>query len=135
MKHLIDTDVVADHLAGRQHATDVIDSLLSDGIGISLMTYGEIYEGVLYSRRSQSAEIAFLNFLRWAKVVPLDEAMMHRFAGIRGGLRRRGFKLDTSDLLIAATALHHDLTLVTRNRKHFERIEWLKLYEFDQTSR
>lgn len=33
------------------------------------------------------------------------------------------------DLLIAATALHHDLTLVTRNRKHFERIPGLDLYE------
>jgi len=32
------------------------------------------------------------------------------------------------DILIAATALHHDLTLVTRNRRHFERIPNLALY-------
>jgi predicted nucleic acid-binding protein len=33
------------------------------------------------------------------------------------------------DLLIAATALDHDLTLVTRNRRHFERIPDLTLYQ------
>lgn len=33
------------------------------------------------------------------------------------------------DILIAATALHHDLALVTRNRAHFQRIPGLKLYE------
>ncbi len=33
-----------------------------------------------------------------------------------------------ADLFIAATALHHDLTLVTRNLKHFERVPGIRLY-------
>jgi tRNA(fMet)-specific endonuclease VapC len=38
------------------------------------------------------------------------------------------------DILIAATAIHHDLTLVTRNQKHLARIPGLKLdVEYDDT--
>lgn len=54
---------------------------------------------------------------------------MERFAGIRGDLRRRGQLIPDLDLLIAATALHHDLTLLTRNVRHFDRIPELRLYQ------
>ncbi len=53
---------------------------------------------------------------------------MERFGVIRGELQRRGEAIGDPDLLIAATALDHDLTLLTRNRKHFTRIPNLKLY-------
>ena len=43
-------------------------------------------------------------------------------------LRRQGQLIPDLDLLIAATALAHDLTLVTRNRHHFERIPDLRLH-------
>jgi predicted nucleic acid-binding protein len=42
-------------------------------------------------------------------------------------LRRQGNLIPDFDLLIAATALRHDLTLVTRDTAHFERIEGLQL--------
>ncbi len=130
MTYLIDTDWVADHLANRPVATRLLASLIGDGIAISLVTYGEIYEGILYSlRHPQTLEIAFLEFLRRCPVLPLNEAIMRRFAGIRGRLRRRGELIGDADTLIAATALHHDLTLVTRNLDHFRRISDLRIYE------
>ncbi|MGI8477482.1 MAG: type II toxin-antitoxin system VapC family toxin [Thermomicrobiales bacterium] len=97
-------------------------------MSVSIVTYGEIYEGVLFSRRPAESEASFLNFLRYADVLPLDEALMRRFAGLRGSLRKKGEKMADPDLIIAATALHHDLTLVTRNLKHFTRIPALKLH-------
>ena len=48
---------------------------------------------------------------------------------MRAFLRRQGQLIPDLDLLIAATALAHDLTLVTRNRRHFSRILSLRLYE------
>ena len=53
---------------------------------------------------------------------------MRRFARLRGELRQRGLLIPDPDILIAATALTHNLTLVTRNRRHFERIPDLPLY-------
>jgi len=52
---------------------------------------------------------------------------MRRFAHIRGALRQQGHLIGDPDILIAATALHHDLILLTRNRRHFERIPDLRL--------
>jgi predicted nucleic acid-binding protein len=54
---------------------------------------------------------------------------MERFGRIRGQLRRDGNLVGDMDLLIASTAIAHDLTLVTRNRRHFERIPGLELYQ------
>ncbi len=56
---------------------------------------------------------------------------MRGFARIRGGLRRSGQLIGDPDLLIAATALHYDLTLVTRNVKDFQRTPGLRLYQVD----
>jgi tRNA(fMet)-specific endonuclease VapC len=53
---------------------------------------------------------------------------MRRFARIRGDLRARGLTIGDNDVMIAATALQHDLTLVSRNRTHFARISDLNLY-------
>lgn len=54
---------------------------------------------------------------------------MERFAVLRGSLTahlRR--QIGDIDLLIAATALTHDLTLITRNRKDFQHVPGLKLF-------
>jgi predicted nucleic acid-binding protein len=59
----------------------------------------------------------------------LDRDIMTRFARIRGDLRRQGQSIGDLDLLIAATAIHHDLTLVTRNVRHYARIPDLKLHQ------
>ena len=53
---------------------------------------------------------------------------MERFGVVRGDLQRRGQTIGDPDILIAATALHHDLTLLTRNLRHFTRIPGLMLY-------
>jgi predicted nucleic acid-binding protein len=50
------------------------------------------------------------------------------FAHIRGNLRQQGLIIGDFDILIGATALHHNLTLVTRNRKHYERIPGLNIH-------
>jgi predicted nucleic acid-binding protein len=58
---------------------------------------------------------------------------MRRFARIRGGLRATGRVIGDSDILIAATAIEHRLSLVTRNRRHYDRIPGLTLYQIPTT--
>lgn len=62
------------------------------------------------------------------RVLPLDRATMRRFAQIRGDLRAEGLLIGDFDTLIAATALENDLTLITHNTRHFERVPELRLY-------
>lgn len=133
MKFLVDTDYVVDYLKRREVATKLLTTLAVDGLGISLITYGEIYEGILFGENRARHEAAFRGFLRIADVVALNRTTMRRFAQIRGDLRRTGEIIGDADILIAATAAHYDLTIVTRNRTHFERIPDLKLYQTSST--
>jgi predicted nucleic acid-binding protein len=74
------------------------------------------------------SERVFRRFLRAVDVLPLTRPIMRRFARRRGDLRRGGQLIGDPDVLIAATALPHDLTLVTGNRAHFRRIPELRLH-------
>ena len=129
MSFLVDTDWVADYLKGRPGAVQLLNQLAPDGLAISLITLGEIYEGIYYGRDVKGHQRGFLAFLRLANVIPFNRAIMKRFALIRGQLRAKGRLIGDPDILIAATALQDDLTLVTRNLRDFQRIPNLKLYQ------
>jgi tRNA(fMet)-specific endonuclease VapC len=129
MSYLLDTDAVADWLNSRPEAVSRIASIQREGLAISIITYGEVYDGVYYGRDPKAAEQAFLQFLRGVTVLPLTRSIMKRFARIRGQLRRQGRGIGDPDILIAATALHHGLTLVTRNLRHYQRIPGLSIFE------
>src|SRR5437588_25255 len=99
MKYLVDSDWVVDYLAGRQRAIDLLSSLASEGIAISLITFGEIYEGIYFGRDPQRSEEGFRKFLRGVNVLPLNRTIMQRFAHIRGELRRKGQLIGDPDIL------------------------------------
>lgn len=63
-------------------------------------------------------------------ILPDDETM-RIFGEQRFNFRRRGQRIEDFDLVITATALRHDLTLLTFNRRHFERIPDLRLFQPD----
>ena len=73
--------------------------------------------------------VSFRQFLSPYRVLNLTDPIMERFAEVRSFLRRRGKLIPDFDLLIGATALHHDLTLLTFNRRDFQRIPDLKVYQ------
>ncbi len=133
IKYIIDTDWVVPFLKGRTEAQTLLNSLTGDGIAISLITYSEIYDGIYFGQDPKRHEQIFLSFLRGAKVIPLNKPIMKQFALFRGQLRGAGQIIGDFDLLIAATATHNQLTLVTRNIKHFERIPGLSLYQPSQS--
>ena len=59
------------------------------------------------------------------EVIGVDEETSKRFGKERGRLRAAGKTTGDFDLLIGATAIQHDLTLLTNNRRHFEMIDGL----------
>ena len=66
-------------------------------------------------------------FVKNVCVIAIDEETCQRFGQIRGTLRKQGKLIGDLDLLIAASSLRHDLTLLTNNRRHFENIEGLRI--------
>lgn len=128
MTYLIASDWVIDYLKGRLDATALLKGLRPHGIAISAATFGEVYQGVFYGTDRKNDETVLRRFLVGVRILPIDRYVARRFAITRGFLHSSGLGIDDLDTLIAATALYHDLTLVTRNLRHFQRIPGLKLY-------
>lgn len=129
MTYLVDTDRLASYLSGRPDAVALLSSLRQDGLAVSIITYGEIYDGIYSSNDPRGKEAAFLQVLRRVEVLPLTRTIMKRFARLRGDLWRRGLLIGDPDILIAATVLQHGLILVTRNLRHYKRIPGLSIFE------
>jgi tRNA(fMet)-specific endonuclease VapC len=128
MTYLIDSDWIVDWLKNEPDAVRLLRTIAPDGLAISLISVGEIYEGIYFGHDPSRHERAFRQFLRGVTVLPLSRQTMQRFARIRGDLRRIGQLIGDFAILIAATALQHSLSLVTHNRRHFQRIPGLALY-------
>ena len=61
----------------------------------------------------------------------VGEDIGKKFSELRAKLRKEGNLIDNFDLLIASTAISHDLELLSNNVRHFQRIENLKLKSLD----
>lgn len=134
MPHLLDTDWTINALARRRDADTILRELIPEGIAISIITRGELYEGALGSPDPETQMHVLRMFVAPFVQLGLDDQIMERFAQVRTDLRRRGQLLPDFDLLIAATALRHGLALLTFNARHFRRIAGLDLYERPPTS-
>jgi tRNA(fMet)-specific endonuclease VapC len=126
-RYLVDTDWVIHYLDGRHDIVERLDLLKHQGLGLSTVSLGDLYEGVYYSRDPEGDERGLHAFLRGVTLISLDEETAKIFGRQRGRLRAGGMLIGDSDIWIAATALQYDLTLLTNNRGHFERIEGLRI--------
>lgn len=127
MCYLVDTDWVIDYFHGVERAVRRLDELSPEGVGLSVIALAELYEGVFFSSNPEGNEQAMRDFLEDVDLVGVDDGVCRTFAQERGRLRLAGALIDDFDLLIGSTALHHDLTLLTNNRRHFERMDGLRI--------
>ncbi|MDQ3779996.1 MAG: type II toxin-antitoxin system VapC family toxin [Chloroflexota bacterium] len=106
-----------------------LERLSAQGLGVSIIAVAEVYEGAFGLPNPEVMLASFREFLGNYTILPLTDHIIERFACLRAALRQHGQLIPDMDLLIAATALEHELTLVTRNLRHFERIPELQLYQ------
>ncbi len=93
---------------------------------LSVITIGEVMEGLTampVGKRRSGIQLWIEDVLRpWfaGRILPIDEAAAERWGILAGQRSLQGRPLGVADGLIAATALQHDLTVVTRNVKDFD---------------
>jgi predicted nucleic acid-binding protein len=123
----LDTGVLIRHLRNDQRYTKLVDRLADEGdIHISSFTRLEIVRGMRETERKITFEL-----LNSMITLPMD-AYLADFAGeLILAWRQKGIALGDADAVIAATALHYDLDLVTTNTCHFPMPE-LRVWQVDE---
>jgi tRNA(fMet)-specific endonuclease VapC len=128
VKVLVDSDWIISGLKGRARELSVLADLAEQGLPVSVVSLAEIYEGVAGDPDSAARMAGVRRFLQGYAILHVTEPVAEVFASVRSDLRRAGNLIPDMDLLIAATALHHDLALLTRNVRHFGRVPRLRLH-------
>jgi tRNA(fMet)-specific endonuclease VapC len=125
---LIDTDILSYYFKGDKNVISNFDTYLQhyNLIEISIITYYEITGGLLAKKAFKQLSI-FEAFIVDNIVIPMTENSAKISAELYSTLRQRGKLLDDIDLLIAGIAIDNELTLVTNNESHFNRIPGLKI--------
>ena len=123
----MDTDWAIDYLHKADRTVRRLEELLPDGVGLSVVSLAELYEGLARSRDPDADSKAIRLFLEAVEMVPLDDAACRLFGAERARLREEGNLIGDMDILIGATAISNNLTLLTNNTRHFERMQGLKL--------
>ena len=124
MQYLVDTDWAIDHMRRRDLVVNRIRELAPFGLGISIVSLGELYEGEFNSATPEDEARVLRIFLNGVEVIPLDETICRIFARERSRLRASGTLIGDMDILIGATALRHDLTLLSNQPQAFRAAGW-----------
>ena len=124
----MDTDWAIDYLHRADRTVRRLEALLPNGVGLSIISLAELYDGLARSRNPDADAGALRLFIEAVDVVPLDDAACQVFGEERARLREEGNIIGDMDILIGATAISNNLTLLTNNTRHFERMQGLKLY-------
>lgn len=124
MPYLIDTDICSAHLRNVQGVTSRF--LQHSGqLSISVLTFGELLSWTLRSKSPAKYQQALLNLIADVNLLDVDRTVAQRFGEIRARLLDQGTTIASIDLMIAATALEHGLTVVTHNVQHFAKVPGL----------
>lgn len=128
---LLDTDTVSYFLKGFPNVVRQSNETFNQlsYLNISVVTYYEVMNGLLI-KDAQKQLSNFLEFVQVCHVHHITTEIAHLAANIQAGLVRKGRIIGHADVLIGATAIHHNLKIVTNNQSHFSQISNLELYNW-----
>ena len=120
---IADTDVLIDYLAGRGEADAVERWLRQGALKTTVISRFELLSGAKNPKQLGR----LLQLLRAVPSLELDDTATDAASEIRRSLERSGEPIGMADSLIAGIVTANAGTLLTRNRRHFERVAGLKL--------
>lgn len=132
MRFLLDTNAISElgkprpdpgFMAWHDQQAETADR--QKGIFLSVLLLGEMDRGILNlpdnpKRAELSRRRDLILSVYGKRILPVDIDVARRWGAVNDAHRRQGLTPGVIDELIAATALVHDLTLITRNLRHFE---------------
>jgi tRNA(fMet)-specific endonuclease VapC len=125
---LLDTDTISYFLKGNASVIRQMNEMYQrdEALHISVITYYEIMNGLLFKNARKQLE-SFQELAVSCQIIHLDTAIADLAAEIYAELRRNNQMIGHTDVLIGATAIYHNMTIITNNQAHFSRISNLEL--------
>lgn len=127
MKYLVDTNCISEarHPRGHQAVRKLLARISSDSLFLSVITLGEIVYGIsrLPESKARHELEAWLKQLEThfsSRVLPVNHVIARTWGELAAARSDSGRPLSAADGLIAATAIHHGLRLITRNTSDFD---------------
>lgn len=125
---LLDTDTLSAVMRGTPLVLAKAREYVSEhrAFSFSIITRYEILRGLKAKNATVQLQ-AFDRLCAQSHIVPLTDDAVVKASDLYAELRRRGQPIGDADILIAASALVHGLSVVTNNEQHFSRIPGLVL--------
>ena len=132
MRYLLDTNIVSDLVHRPQgRIAERIRTVGEAQVCTSIIVAAELRYGAAKSMNPAKALAAQDQLLNLIDMIPFDQAAADAYGQIRATLEQQGRPIGANDLLIAATALSRQMTLVTHNTGEFSRVGGLLLEDWE----
>lgn len=131
VNYLLDTNIISHMMHNANgvaalHLEKLLNSDPTHKFFTSIVVQSELLFG-LAKRPTAKLQQAYERQMAGLTVMPIDDAVSHRYATVRLALSRAGTPIGPNDIFIAAHALALDCTLVTDNEDEFRRVAGLKV--------
>lgn len=125
---ILDTDVVSFILKGDSRANQYANIVQGNRLALSFMTVAELFQWAAIrnwgEQRIANLEMSLSNFL----IIPIDIEVCRIWGNLRAERQAIGQIISPQDAWIAASAIRHNLPLVTNNAKDFQNITKLQVF-------
>ena len=132
MIYCLDTNIIVDIFRGNKNFLSKIEESIKEKnqFCITILTLAELLKGAFLSNKKEESIIFVEDFIKNIEILSLDKESCKTYGEKFAELQKKGKKTEEIDLFIGSIVLTNGLTLITRNKKHFENISELKLVEW-----
>jgi tRNA(fMet)-specific endonuclease VapC len=129
---ILDSNTISYYFRGDPQVVPRLQAIRPADLGVPAVVEYELRYGLLRLPEEVAAPRldALARFLRPLRILAFDSECALQAARLRAGLEAKGQPIGPHDTLIAATALRHQATLVTRNVREFSRVPGLQILNF-----
>ena len=127
MKYMLDTDTFSYLVNGRPKVLERYAAVVEHGVGLSIISYGEVLFGVSKQQPSAAKQKRIDYLLEHMPIALMDQDVAKHYGQVRSALELSGKPIGPNDTWIAAHALSLGATLVTGNVREYKRVLGLRV--------
>ena len=132
MRYLLDTNTCIAIMKRHPSVVARVDTCKAEPPMLCSPVKAELWYGVFKSTQRERNRSRLLEFFAFLPSLPFDDRAAGIYGQVRAELTRQGTPIGPNDLLIAAVALAHEVTLVTHNTREFSRVSGLLIEDWQQ---